>query len=343
MKAAVIEANNVLTVKEIPEPEIGEYDALVVILYGATCTGTDLALLSGKLPFRGPLPTVLGHESVGRVVAVGPKVRYLKPGDLVTRVGTPPVGPYSISWGGFAERGVAKDYRAMEEDGVSTKPWPDARRNRVLPEGFDPRAATMVITWRETLSYLTRMGVGEGCTVLVIGSGGNGLAYVAHAANLGAARVAVIGSPDRAAVAHRVGAVDYFDYHASDLRERVLAASDVGFDFVLDAVGKKGSADLGLGFLRRCGTLGIYGLSDFGQSTIHPLSSRGTFTFYNGGYDEAETHEQVMAFIGAGKLDASNWLDLDHPYPLERIGEALDAARNREMVKALIRTSGGGG
>jgi threonine dehydrogenase-like Zn-dependent dehydrogenase len=197
----------------------------------------------------------------------------------------------------------------------------------------------MVITWRETLSYLTRMGVGEGSTLLVIGSGGNGLAYVAHAANLGAARVAVIGSLDRETVARRVGAVDYFDYHADDLPGRVLAASDAGYDFVLDAVGKTESADLGLAFLRQGGTLGIYGLSDFGQSIIHPLNSRGTFTFYNGGYDEAETHEQVMAFIQAGKLDAGNWLDLDHPYPLERIGEALEAARNRETVKALIQMS----
>ena len=65
MKAAVIEADHVLTVTEIPEPEIGDYDALVDILYGATCTGTDLALIAGKLPFRSPLPTVLGHESVG--------------------------------------------------------------------------------------------------------------------------------------------------------------------------------------------------------------------------------------------------------------------------------------
>ena len=40
MKAAVIEADNVLTVKEVPEPAIGEYDVLIDILYGATCTGT---------------------------------------------------------------------------------------------------------------------------------------------------------------------------------------------------------------------------------------------------------------------------------------------------------------
>jgi len=337
MKAAVIEANNVLTVRDVPEPTIGEYDALVDILYGATCTGTDLALIRGALPFRAPLPTILGHESVGRVLEVGPRVRYLKTGDLVTRVGAPPVGEYTVSWGGFAERGMAKDYRAMEEDGVSTKPWPDARRNRVLPPGTDPAAATMIITWRETLSYITRMGFRAGKSLLVVGSGGNGLAYISHGTNLGGARLAMIGSPRRQDVARRAGATDFFDYKADDLIEQVTATFPDGFDFVIDAIGKKGTAEVGLTFLKSGGTLGIYGLTELGENTINPLHSKGTFTFYHDGYDEAETHEQVMALFEDGKLDAALWLDLDHVYPLERINDAFADLKVRTMVKAVVQ------
>ena len=168
MKAAVIERDDLLVVKDVPAPEPGNYEALCEILWGATCTGTDLHLIDGTLPFRAPLPTILGHESIGRVVALGPKVRYLKPGDLVTRVGTTPVGPYSVSWGGFAEWGIARDYRAMQEDGLPETAWRSARWNRVLPPWVDPRSATMIITWRETLSYLTRMGFAPGRTLLVI-------------------------------------------------------------------------------------------------------------------------------------------------------------------------------
>jgi len=337
MKAAVIEANNVLTVKDVPEPTIGEYDALVDILYGATCTGTDQSLIKGTLPFRSPLPTILGHESIGRVLEIGPRVRNFKPGDLVTRVGAPPVGEYSVSWGGFAEYGIAKDYRAMEEDGVSTDRWPDARRNRVLPPGADPAAATMIITWRETLSYITRMGFSEGKSLLVVGSGGNGLSYIAQGANLGGTRLAMIGSAYREEAARRAGATDFFDYRIDDIRDRVSAAFPEGFDLVIDAVGKKDTAELGLLFLKPGGTLGIYGLTDFGQCTITPLKSKGTFTFYNGGYDEAETHDQVMALLEAGKLDASIWLDLDHIYPLERINDAFADLKAHKMVKAVVR------
>jgi Zn-dependent alcohol dehydrogenase len=198
----------------------------------------------------------------------------------------------------------------------------------------------MVITWRETLSYETRMGVTEGASLLVFGSGGNGLAYVNHAANLGASPVAMVGAADREGLARRAGATHYFNYKDQNLGESVLDACEERFDFVLDAVGKIGAADLGLTLLKPGGTLGIYGLHDFGQCTITPLRSKGTFTFYNGGYDEAETHERVMAFIGAGKLDASIWLDLDNTYPLERINDAFDVVRDRKMVKALIRLQG---
>lgn len=340
MKAAVIEDLNQLVVKDIPEPAMGDYDALCDILFGATCSGTDLSLLDGSLPFLSPVPTVLGHESIGRVVAVGPEVRYLREGDLVTRVGTPPVDGYSVTWGGYAEIGIAKDYRAMQEDGVSLEPWPDARRNRVLPESTDPAAATMIITWRETLSFLTRMGMGPGKSLLVIGSGGNGLAYVAHGSLMGPSRVAMIGSAGREDLARRAGAHHYFDYRADDLADQVGSACGEGFDLVLDAVGYRGAADLGLGFLKAGGTLGIYGLHDFGLCKITPLTSRGSFTFYNGGYDEAETHEQVMALIAAGRLDASIWLDLDNPFSLDRIGDALEAVRERRLVKALIRIRG---
>ena len=99
-------------------------------------------------------------------------------------------------------------------------------------------------------------------------------------------------------------------------------------------------SDLGLTFLKPGGTLAIYGLHDFGQCTITPLRSKGTFTFYNGGYDEAETHEEVMMLLDAGRLDAAVWLDLDNPYPLERITDALDALRDRRVVKALVRIRG---
>jgi len=333
IRAAVIEQPGVLVVREVPAPVLGEYDALCELLYGATCSGTDQHLLAGRFPWPVQYPTVLGHESIGRVVWVGLRVRYLKVGDLVTRVGyiPPPDAGLYVNWGGFAEYGVARDHRAMREDGVDGFQWRSFRVNQVIPPGTDPAEATMTITWRETLSYVLRMGVGPGARVLVVGSGGNGLAFAAHAAHLGAVRVAMIGNGARRETALRVGVTEFADYSRESMRR------GDGFDYIIDAVGKATTLDDVLPLLRAGGTVGVYGIDDYGGSVLHVHRAPGTFTCYGGGYDEAETHHRVLALMATGRLRAEHWLDLEHPFSLDEIGDAIEAVRQRRMVKALVR------
>jgi threonine dehydrogenase-like Zn-dependent dehydrogenase len=339
MKAAVVESPGQLTVQNVPEPAAGEYGAFCELLYGASCSGTDVHLIDGHEPFATWIahPFILGHESIGRVLRVGNRVRNLRVGDLVTRTGTPAVEGFNVGWGGFAEYGVAVDWRAMEEDGVPAKEWYGFRWNQVLPPDSDPAASTMFTTWRETLSYLQRMGVSQGSTLAVLGSGGNGLSYAAQARNLGAGTVTMIGSPRRQMHAERAGAVAFVDYHADDAAGKALAACEGGYDFVIDTVGTSAQADLGLSLLKRGGTIGIYGMDGPMGRRIEPDRARGTFTVYQDYLDEAETHEQVIALVRAGKLDASVWLNLDRPYELENIVEAFDAVRSRDVVKALVK------
>jgi threonine dehydrogenase-like Zn-dependent dehydrogenase len=345
MKAAIVERPGALVVKDIPVPEVGDYDALCEMLYGATCTGTDQHLIAGRFPWPVHYPTILGHESIGRVVEVGKRVRNFKVGDLVTRVGTPPVpaAGLDVNWGGYAEYGIAKDHWAMREDGVPQSAWGGYRINQRLPADFDPAAATMIITWRETLSYLTRIFklMKAAPSVLVLGSGGNGLAFAAHAHNHGASRVVMIGSAIRESNARGVGAGDYLDYRAEDVMAQAGRKYPDGFDVLIDAVGKAGQLDAALPLLAHGGVAGIYGIDDYGQWRLNPLRARGTFTFYNGGYDEEETHEAIVADVQQGKLDASYWLDLAHPFDLAEINRAFEALHERKMVKAVVRLKAG--
>lgn len=337
MKAAVVEGPNRLVVKEVPEPIMGDYEALCEVLYCATCTGTDSHIVECNFPFSSPIPTLLGHEAIGRVLSVGSKVRNYKPGDLISRVGCPAVEGYSSTWGGFAEKALALDHRAMTADGLPVPaPWLWLS-NEVLPDEFDPAAATMIITWRETWSYITRMGVKEGSSVLILGSGGNGLSFSNHARNLGAARIIMAGSPERKVEAQKTGVIDYFDYRSTSCNEELLKACGSGVDYVIDAVGKAGMLELGVRCLKAGGTVGMYGLDDFGKVSLNPLCCRGSFTFYNGGYSESEAHEAIVSFMKQGKLDASIWLDLKNPFPLAKINEAFTTIRERKAVKALVK------
>ncbi len=341
MKAAMVEKPGALSIRDVPEPEPGEYEVLCEMLYGATCTGTDQHIIHGRMPWTIEYPVILGHESVGRVIRVGPNVRYFKTGHMITRVGAPaaPDGAYGISWGGFAELGIARDHRAMREDGLPEERWTGYRVNQIVPPEIDPRAATMIITWRETLSYITRMGVGDRASVLVIGSGGNGLAFVAHARNMGASRIAMLGSPAREEAAREAGAGSYFDYHVENPDKVIKEIHAEGFDFIIDAVGRQGQVDQVFPLLENRGTLGIYGIDDFNTATINPRRATGTFTYYNEDYDEEETHDRVIAYMRDGALDARIWLDLERPYPLTDIVSAFDAVQARKAVKALVRLS----
>jgi uncharacterized zinc-type alcohol dehydrogenase-like protein len=144
----------------------------------------------------------------------------------------------------------------MREDGLPEAEWSNYRINQIVPEDIAPAAATMMITWRETLSYIMRLGVARGSRVLVLGSGGNGNAFVAHAANLGAERVAFTGSAAREESARQIGATDYYNYKDESLIESMGRDHPDGFDVIVDAVGKEGAMTAALPLLKSGGVIG---------------------------------------------------------------------------------------
>ncbi len=341
MKAAAIQKFGSIDIIEMPMPKPGDYEALCELLYGAVCTGTDSHIVQGCFPWTSPLPTVLGHESIGRVIELGPKVRNFRIGDLVTRVGTPPSPKdgISVTWGGFAEFGIAKDHWAMQADGLPAAQWHGSRVNQVIPPGIAPSTAPMLTTWRENLSFLNRLGVKSGSSVLIGGSGGNGLSFARLASNLGAF-VALAGAPylQEAALA-KSGASLYFDYKRKDLAEAVNAAKPEGFDFVVDAVGKSSVAESLLPCLKEGGVYSAYGIDELGQILINPAKARGGFRIHPCSYDEAETHQQATEWVLQGRLAPDLWYDEAKPYKLSEINEAFADLKARKSPKALIKLS----
>lgn len=341
MKAAIIERFGEIVVRDVPDPKPGPYEALCRLLYGATCTGTDTHIIYGKFPWIGKLPTILGHESVGEVVEIGDRVRNFHIGDRVTRVGAPPSadGRFSVTWGGFAEWGLARDHWAMALDGLPPSDWKGSRYHQLLPAEVDPRVAPMFTPWRETLSFLLRVGFRVGHSLLVAGSGGNGLSFARHAVLLGASTVGMIGAASREQDARqRLGVTVYLDYRRRNLTEEIRKAVPGGFDYIIDAIGRQGIAEQLLPALKPGGHYAVYGLDDLGKLTMDPSRARGPFTVhYLSDYDEAETHQQICEWVLQGRLDASAWYDVEHPFPLADISAAFEAVRIRRSPKALLK------
>lgn len=91
MKANCWMGRNTVEVREVPDPRIlNSRDAIVRITSSAIC-GSDLHLYDGYIPTM-KKGDILGHEFMGEVVEVGPKVSTLKVGDRV-------VVPFPIACG----------------------------------------------------------------------------------------------------------------------------------------------------------------------------------------------------------------------------------------------------
>jgi NADPH:quinone reductase-like Zn-dependent oxidoreductase len=82
----------VLELADLPEPSAPRADQVLIGVEHAPINMNDLYLIQGVYPLRPSLPSVVGNEGVGRVLAIGTGVDHLKIGDRVL------VPLYSFSW-----------------------------------------------------------------------------------------------------------------------------------------------------------------------------------------------------------------------------------------------------
>lgn len=115
--AVVLQAPEHLVLQELELQGAGESDLVVDIGYSGISTGTEKLLWSGRMPsFPGMgYPLVPGYESVGEVVAAGPRARH-RVGEHVFVPGARCFGPVRGLFGGAAARLVVDDERVYNID-----------------------------------------------------------------------------------------------------------------------------------------------------------------------------------------------------------------------------------
>ncbi|MDQ7815023.1 MAG: alcohol dehydrogenase catalytic domain-containing protein [Patescibacteria group bacterium] len=338
MKAALIQSPGRLEIQEIPEPIIGEYDALCTVLCASICNGTDHHAIRGDAFFDLRFPTILGHEGIGRVEKIGSKVKYIKIGDLMTRVVNKLPSSSGISvkpgWGSFAERGIVVDWQAMRDDGVPEEVWRPFMVNQQLPPDADPVKSTMVITWRETLAFLNRLDLKRKEKILILGTGANALAFVEHSRNKDA-DITVCGNPSRERTFLQGGTHNFVSYQSPDAEKTI--GSFGPFDTILDAIGDAAGLNRRLVHLKPGGKIAVYGLDGVTDYRLDVFRIPQGFAFFNGiYYEEGTTHDEVLQSIKDDRLSADLYISPEHIYPFSRMNEALSASRDRKTLKSVI-------
>lgn len=244
MKALVYNGPGKKSLEERPKPTIQlPTDALVKITKTTIC-GTDLHILKGDVATCKP-GTILGHEGVGVVDAVGTGVTSFKPGDRVlipciTACGRCEYcrkGMYSHCTTGGWILGNSIDGTQAEFTRI---PYADTSLHHI-PPGADEEALVML---SDILPTGFECGVLNGKiqvggSVAIVGSGPVGLAALLTAQFYSPAEIIMVDLDDnRLAVATRFGATTTINSSDGNAAEKVMAlTSGRGVDTAIEAVG----------------------------------------------------------------------------------------------------------
>lgn len=250
---------------EIQRRAPGPDDVQIDILYCGVCHSD---LHTARNEWNNTLyPSVPGHEIVGRVAAVGVKVRGFKTGDLAA------VGCMIDSCGHchscndgeeqYCENGFTGTYNGPLFGGENTHGGYSktivVKQAFVLHVKHDAKdlasVAPLLCAGITTYSPLRHWGAGPGKKVGIVGLGGLGHMGVKIAHALGAQVVLFTTSPGKVADGKRLGA----DEVCISTDPEQMAAHANSFDFILNTVAAPHNLDAYLQLLKRDGTMTLVG------------------------------------------------------------------------------------
>ncbi|HEY6916103.1 MAG TPA: zinc-binding dehydrogenase [Allosphingosinicella sp.] len=304
-----------IEIAEVPKPEPGA-GQVRVRLEGCGVCASNLTPWAGPEWMQFPTePGALGHEGWGVVDAIGEGVDGLAEGDRVT----------VIAGKSYAEYDIADADTAVRlPDMLSGQPFPG-----------EPLACAMNI--------FRRSGIEAGQTVAIIGIGFLGAIVTRLATDAGARVIAISRRASSLELARKMGAAEtiVMDDHWAII-DKVKALTGGTFcERVIEAVGKQWPLDLATELTAERGRLVIAGYHQDGPRQVN-------MQLWNWrGLDVVNAHERDPAVyvqgirdgvkaVEEGKLDLAPLLT--HSYPLDELGAALDATRDKPegFVKAMV-------
>ena len=337
MRAAVTDGAGKVWLESVPEPRPDAYQCLCKMLACATCTGTDTKHIHNKLPWKQHYPGLLGHESIGRVVETGAKVRNFKVGDLVLR--PTPAYPgetfagYTSMWGGFSEYGLVTDAAAVRADTPDAEVNNYVRFQQKVPADLDvtPADWTMIITLKETASYAASVGVGLYSSVAVLGAGSVGISMCRFAKIFGAyPLIAVARRDEQLAYARDVIGAD-FTVNATTTDPVTAMRSltnGAGVDVMIDTTGNAAFLGACIPGLTEAGRAAAYATYDPQDGVAQHVPADKLVTGRTG---EDEANQYLIDAVRLGLVDLRTFYS--HTMPFAQISEGFDLLKAKKAFK----------
>ena len=244
MQALVYNGPGQKALQDRPKPTLAQAGDAIVRITRTTICGTDLHILKGDVPTCQP-GTILGHEGVGVVDAIGTGVTTFKPGDrvLISCISAcgrcPPcrkgMTSHCTTGGwilGHKIDGTQAEFVRIPHADTSLHP---------IPAGADEGALVMLSDILPTGFECGVLNgkVHPGSSVAIVGSGPIGLAALLTAQLYSPAQIIMVDVDDnRLAVAKRFGATATVNSKGGDAAQQVMALTGGrGVDTTIEAVG----------------------------------------------------------------------------------------------------------
>lgn len=341
MKAAIlVENSKPLVVAQLGRPEKLSFGQVHVKVHYSGICGAQINEIEGA---KGPdkfLPHLLGHEGSGTVIAIGPGVRTVHPGDRVVLHWRPSAGLESetpkYDWNGsVVNAGWVTTFN--DEATVSEN------RLTVLPPDFDLRLAPLfgcaVTTAVGVVNNDAQLKIGQ--SIVIFGVGGVGLNIAQAAAMVSAYPVVGVDIVDaKADLARDWGVTHAFNSsNTPDFVERILEiVGPQGADVVVDTTGNARVIETAYDLTHPEGRTILVGVPRKGdKASIYtlPLHFKKVLKGSHGG--NATPDQEIPRLI---RLIRQKRMKLDglftHEFALDEINEALRVFRSGEAGRILI-------
>lgn len=344
MKALKFFAPGDIRLEQIAEPDVAPGEVKIRVRACSMC-GTDVKISRSGHPNMSA-PQVMGHEIAGEIVDVGAGVEGWAPGDRVQVIaaipdgtcpeclaGHPAICPNQLSMGyqfagGFAEYLIVPR-EALAVDGM----------NRI-PDSLSFAEASVAEPLACVLNGQELARVGEGDTVVVIGSGPIGCLHVRLARARGAARVILIDlNSDRLAAAAALVHPDLTV--ATDAQDPVAAVLDAtdgrGADVVITAAASGRAQEQGLQMLARRGRLSLFGGLPKDAATISVdanLVHYRELTLVGVNGSTPDHNKRALDLIATGAVPVADLIT--HRLPLEDVLEGIEIVARGDAIKVTI-------
>lgn len=338
MKALWYNAPRDFEMKQVPIPKVGDDDVLLKVSACGIC-GTDGHIDQGE--FISKFPLIPGHEAIGSIVEMGKNVKGFSIGDrCVADVGITCDNCF------YCRRGqslLCEDFnaRGVTQDGGFAEYIVYQQKKLYKIHNLTDEESTLLEPAACAIHGLDKLNPPVGIEVLLLGAGPTGLVLAQLLKLNGASRVVIAANKGvKMDIAKRINAADEYveldRQHPEAQWKKLKDDNPHGFDVVVEATGVEKLADESINYVRRGGTLMIYGVYE-NKALVHwpPSKIFGDEIKIIGSFSQTYCFPRAVAYLDGGKINVKGMVT--DVFKLDDYQAALDKMNSRKALKIVIK------